>query len=339
MLSRLLKLITLVGVLVVISTPAFAIANPDSIAFGTGTSSTYNVFENVLEDGDMLIAAEGYVHYIVEPTDYQASESFLFELLQTDNTTIVSVPLNQYEDRPISIYLSDNRVTTLGLVSGTAYTIRITGNPLIFPSPVGNTVNATLAASDYIDQELGVDSDPPNDNLLRNFMIQMATHIEDNDTPTDPYLASVQGYQFLTLDGANIFIEGIPSLIDMCPVLFQAGTETMTSEPPETTGAYALTLTPAQKWGTTAANGLTNLGVFLGVNQALAGSMMLVVLSIAFAVAAYAMTSSGVFVVLLMASTPFIGAWLGLMPLALAFILVIIVVALLGYFFFSRGAL
>lgn len=321
-------------------TPAYAISNPDSIAFGTGTTPTYNVFENVLEAGDWLVVAEGYVHYTTTPTDYTASEAFLFELLDTDGvTTLVSVPLRQYENRPISIYLSVSRVTDLGLTSGGAYVVRITGNPAIFATSTGNTVSATLAASDYIDQELGADSDPPNDNLLRNFCVVMAEHIEDNDAPAVPYLENVQGYQYLTLDGASIFIEGIPYLVAMCPILFQAGSEPMESDAPESTGAYALTLTPGQKWGTTVANGLTNLGLFLGINQALAGSVVLFVLSAAFAVGAYQMTGSGVFVMLVMAAMPFVGAYLGLMPVALAFIFVIFIVVLLGYFFFSRGAL
>jgi hypothetical protein len=125
----------------------------------------------------------------------------------------------------------------------------------------------------------------------------------------------------------------------MCPILFQSGTEPMTSEQPESTGAYALTLTPGQKWGTTVANGLTNLGLYFGINQALAGSLMLFVFATAFAVAAYSVTGSGLFVVLVMSAMPFTGAWLGLMPMALAFIFVIVIITLLGYFFFSRGAL
>lgn len=337
-------ILVFIGLLLLVS-PIFAIGNPDDIDWSDSTdaSAKYNVFENVLETGDWLIVAEGFVDYTVTgiPTDYTASQAFLFELVDTDTvTTLVSIPLNDYGNRPISIYLSATRVTTdLGLTSGLPYIIRITGNPLIFPSPIGNTVQATLAPTDFIDQSLGADSDPPNDNQLRNFLIAMAERIQAYDTPTDDYLASVEGYQYLTTVGADIFIEGIPELVTMCPILFQSGTEVMASEAPESTGTYALTLTPAQKWGTTVANGLTNLGLFLGVNQALAGSTMLFVLSVAFAVASYQMTGSGLFVLLVMSAMPFTGAWLGLMPMALAFIFVIVIIVLLGYYFFSRGVL
>jgi len=337
-----------VAVILSISTTAFAIGNPDAIDFGTGTVRIYNIYENVLEDDDMLIVVEGYVYYAVPPTDYTAGEAFLFEIINTAGTaTIESVPLNQYGDRPLSIYLSAARVTELGLTTETAYGLRITPNPLLLDTEFGgggaiegtNQITVFLAPADYIDQELGADSSPPNDNLLRNGLIDIADNMEKEDTPTDDYLAEVQGYRYLTVVGGNFFIEAIPGIVNICPVAFQAGLEALSSPPPESTGTYALTLTPAQKWGTTVANGLTNLGLYMGINQALAGSLVLFVMAIALAIYVYAKTQSGVSVLLIVAAVPFIGAYLGLMPIALAFIVVIILAALLGYYFFSRGAL
>lgn len=330
------------------STTCFAIANPDDIDFGTGSVRLYNIYENVLETGDMLIVVEGYVHYAVTPTDYTAGEAFLFELINpTGTTTIVSTPLNDYEDRPISIYLSATQVTTLGLVSGTDYGIRITPNPLLLATEFGgggviegtNQVTAYLTPANYVDQKLGADSDPPRDNTLRNGMMAMAVNIEASDAPADPYIIYIQGYRYLTSDGGDIFIEGIPSLTTMCSILFQSGLERMSSDPPESTGTYALTLTPGQKWGSTVADGLTNLGLYLGINQALAGSVVLFAIAIALAVFLYSRTQSGIAVLLIVSTVPFLGAYLGLMPLALAFIFVIIVITLGVYFFFARGAL
>jgi hypothetical protein len=321
--------------LFLIASPVLAISNPDSIAFGL-----YGVYENAAETGDMLIIAEGIVEYTVEPTDYDADEAFIFELLNTaGNVTLASTTLNDYGDRPVSMYLSASQVTALGLVSGTGYKLRIMGNPLVFPTPTGNSVNLTLSAEDYIDQSDGADSSVPTDNELRNFIIQMARNIEDYDTPTDDYLTVVQGYKYLTIAGADIFIEAIPNITTICSVAFQAGLEVMSANPPESTGAYALTLTPENQWGTTVANGLTNLGLYLGINQALAGSVVLLIVAIAFAMFVYQKTESGMAVLLLIFTVPFFGAWLGLMPMALAFIAVIFVIVLLGYFFFSRGAL
>lgn len=389
--------------------PLLAISNPDSI-----TLSRYKVFENILETGDMLFATEANVYYATEPTDYDASEAFQFDILnESGNTTLASTSLNQYGDRPISIYLTASQVTSLSLVSGTAYIIRVSGNPLIFPSPTGNTANVTLAASDYIDQELGDDGDVASDNNLRNYLLAMAKDIQDNDSPITDYVITIQGVQYIStqvnpstttgstssssttgtspgstsssttegatsntsaevtdntteysggtsssstntttvnqyikldevwsgISGADIFIEGIPGITTMCPILFESGLEAISGDIPSGTGAYASQLTALNQWGETTASGLSMLGEYLGINQELAGSLVLFILVALFSVVIYKKTESGITVLLIVAVTPFAGAYLGLMPMALAFIFTIIVVVLMGYFFYSRGAL
>ena len=335
-LRYLFTLIVMMAISLVYSVPVYAIANPDTISFGTGTIPLYKVFENVIETDDMLFVAEGYVHYVVTPTDYTAEEAFIFEVLDaTGTTTIISTSLNDYEDKPISIYLTSTQVTTLGLVSGTAYGLRITGNPVIFPSSVGNTVTAYLGASDYIDQSVATDDSNP----LRDFLMVMAENIEANDTPVDAYIVDIQGVRYLTVTGGSIFLEGIPGLGTYCPILFQSALEVLSGDAPESTGTYAGVLNPQTQWGTTVANGLTTLGSFLGVNQAMAGSIILFVFVMFFAVFLYQKTESGVATLLFVSATPFLGAFLGLLPLAMAFIFTILIVILMGYFFFSRGAL
>ncbi len=321
--------------LFLVATPTLAISNPNSI-----TMPYYKVFYDVKETGDMFLAAEGKVIYTVEPTDYTASEAFLFEWLDVaGTTTLASTPISDYGDRPTGIYLNATQVTALGLVVGTSYKIRIVGNPLIFASTAGNIVNATLVAEDYSDQNLGADGGIPSNNNLRNGMLVVAQDMENYDTPADDYITTVQGYDYLTIAGGDLFLNGMPGLNILCPILFQTGIEAMTGDDPESTGTYGQTLTVTQKWGATVANGLTMLGSWLGINQALAGSLVLFALVIALAVYVYSKTESGIVVLLMVAATPFIGAYLGLMPLALAFIFVIFIVVLLGYFFFSRGAL
>lgn len=344
MLSRLLRCLSvgLIMLLLAVS-PILAISNPTSITFYcTGTTPVYKVFYNVMENADMLFVAEQHVHYAVLPTDYTASEAFLFEVLNTSgNETIASVPLKQYDAKPISIYMSATQVASAGLTVGTGYIPRMMGNPLIFASPSGNSVNATLAAGDYVDQELGNDGGVATSNNLRNFLIGMANDIETHDAPPvgSEYITNVSGTQYLTTIGGSIFLEGIPGLDAMCPILFQYSIEPMPGDTPESTGAYTSTLSPLAKWGQTTANGLTNLGVYLGISQQHAGSLMLFVMVIALSVYAYSRTQSGMAVLLLVGAIPFIGAWLGLMPLALAFVFTIAIVVLLGFFFFSRGAL
>jgi hypothetical protein len=345
---KVLKLLSIFVILAfVVATPVYAITNPDIIDWGTGTYVTYKVFYNVLENDDWLVVAEGYVYYALEPTDYTASEAFNFELLDaTGNITLASTTLNSYGDRPISIYLSASQRAALGLTIGTAYGIRISGNPLIFGSPTGNTITAYLSSGDYSDQDLGDDGGIATNNNLRNFLIgtndSMANHIQTEDAPPVgfEYIITVQGVKYLTNTGGNIFIEGIPNLSAMCPILFQNSLAPMQGDlPTSTNGTYAGMLNPLSKWGTTTANGLTMLGSFLGINQALAGSAVLFLLVMALSFWVYKRTESGIAVTLLVSATPFLGAWLGLMPMALAFIFTIIIVVLMAYFFYSRGAL
>lgn len=285
-----------------------------------------------------VYAVVNYVSLL--PGGYSASAAFLFELLNTSgNTTIISTPLKDYGDRPISIYITAAQKTSLNITSGTPYILRISGNPLLFSSMTGNSVDVTLSSGDYIDQSSGADSDTPTDNNLRNFCILIALNMQAHDTPISDYYESIQGYTYLTNTGADLFIEGVPNLYNFCPILFQYGAEKLTSDKPESTGSYALTLTPLDKWGQRTADGLTNIGLFLGINQALAGSLVLFVLAIMLAFYVYSKTQSGITVLLMVSATPFMGAYLGLMPMALAFVFVIVVITLMAYYFFSRGAL
>jgi len=318
------------------------VPNPDAITFGTGTAPLYKVFYNVHETGDMLVVAEGYVYYATALRDDTAKEAFLFEILDTaGTTTLLSRPLNEFGDRPISIYQTASQVATLGLASGTAYGIRITGNPLVFDTEEGNTISTFLTASDYVDQELGADDGVASNNNLRNFCMTMADNIENYDSPAVgyEYIITVQGVRYLSSTGGSIFEDGIPSLPVFCPILFQTVLVPLTGDTPESTGTYAQTLSVLQKWGTTISNGVSSLGDYFGVSDALAGSLIALVLVLMFSLWIYRKTDSPVVVILMVAAMPPILAWFGLMPLALSFIFTIFIVVLMAYYFFARGAI
>lgn len=319
---------------------ALAISNPDGIAFTSSTTSRYKVFENVAETGDMLFLAEGYVDYTVEPTDYTAEQAFLFEVLNTTgNVTLISRPLQNYGNKPLAIYQTASQVTSANFTSGAAYKLRISGNPLVFASPTGNSVNVTLAASDWIDQGLGADSDPPTDNVLRNFLILVMEDIEDNDVPASDYLETSNGYRYVTNAGASMVVEAIPAIYTWCPVLFQQGASVMDQDEPETSGAYAASVTPLNKWGQLTADGLTNIGVFFGMSQQIGGSIVLLLLAIGLGFMLYQKTQHGAYTLVMVTTAPFIGAYLGLMHMAIAFIFAIVIAILTGWYFFSKGAL
>lgn len=316
----------------------------------TGTSWSWNDINNMQIGVQLLTSnalgqarcSEVYavVNYVMTNPGYDASSAFSFELLNTaGNVTLAAVPLQSYGDRPIGIYLNPSQVTSANLTVGTAYGIRIQGNPLVFPSPTGNNVTAFLSSGDYTNQELGDDGGIPTNNSLRNFCLEIAKNMEVTDTATGFYIVTVQGFSYLTSLGGNLFIEGIPNLNQMCPILFQSSVSSMTGDEPSSNGTYQSMLTPLNQWGATTSNGLTMIGSYLGINQALAGSVILFLLASLLAFWFYQKTQSGVAVILLVGATPFLGAWMGLMPLALAFIFTIIIVALMAFFFFSRGAL
>ena len=329
-----------VALLATIATVSFALAisNPDAIRFyATGNTAVYRAFYNVNDEGDMLFVAEQYVYYTAEPTDYSARRAFLFEVLGTGGTSIASTTLNHYGAEPISVYLTSAQVISANISVGDALTLRIMGNPLIFPSTTNNTVSATLSASGYTNQLYGDDDGIATDNNLRNFLISMADDLQTADNIT--YIVSIMGVRYLNAIGGTMFLEGIPGLETMCPILFQYAVSPVAGDEPESTGAYASTLSPLAKWGQTSADGLTNLGLYLGINQRLAGSVVLFLFVVLFAIFVYQKTQSGIAVLILVASMPSIGAWFGLMPIALAFVFTIVIVVLLGFFFFNRGAL
>jgi hypothetical protein len=170
-------------------------------------------------------------------------------------------------------------------------------------------------------------------------MMDIAYNIEVYDTPLVSYLVSIGGVDYLTPSGTDIFLEGVPGLSTMCPVLFQYSANPVDGDQPSSTGDYAATLTPLAKWGAGTASALTMIGLWLGINQALAGATVASILGGLLAIFVYKKLESGMATLMLMASYPFFIAWMGLMPLALAFVIMMLIVILGGWFFFRQGAL
>jgi len=179
--KRLLSLSVAIAVLFMAmpSGTALAIGDPTTLSWGSGSSHKYEVFTNVQETGDMLFTANVLLYYSSTPSDYTAREAFLFQILNTaGNVTLSSTTMKAYGNRPIGIYLSATQVSSLGLVSGEAYQLRVTGNPAIFPTQnSSNTMTATLSAGSYTDQSTS--GNTTLTNHLRNFMMFVAQDIED----------------------------------------------------------------------------------------------------------------------------------------------------------------
>jgi len=374
----------IIGMIALVMPVSAAVANPDAISFGSGDAGKYKVFENVLEDSDMLFIAEGLVAYNSTPS-YDADELFLFEVTNAAGTEIyLATSLNEYGDRPISIYQTAAQVTSKGLVSGTSYGLRIRGNPLIFATGAGNTANVTLIDTDWIDYSV---FDNDENNGMRTFLLEMAGNIEDYDTPAIDYIENIDGLDYLSarknpltsgyvsvsenttavsvsggsenvteysgatttvtytyssslISGVDIFMEGIPGISNMCPILLASGTTAMASDAPDSSGTYGDSLTSLAAWGAITDNGITQIGNYLDISHDMAAGLILFILAAALGIWIYKRTESGLATLLvLVGAVPIFGVIFGMLDMALMAIGVILVVILFAFYFYNRGAL
>ncbi len=343
---RLLSIILIVIAYLCLASPAIAITNPTGtppIAFGSGTPTIHKIFYNVYESGDRLLLAESYINYGLPayyPTDYTASEAYIFQLLSINGTSvIISTTVWQYGDKPVGIYLTKAQSDNLSMSTvGTAYVMRITANPAIFPSITDdvNRVSVTLDSSDWIDQSVATSD--PNKNPLRLKCVEMVNNIQAHDIPTYSYISIVSGVTYLsTTYGTNLFLSGVPSLNVFCPSLFQTTSSPMTATAPTSTGTYANTLTVSTNLWTSISDGLTAFGTWVGLPQKMAGGLVLLVLTIGACISISQKTQSGVAPIVLGALFPVVGAYLGLLSLGVIFIFTILVVMLSAWFFLTRG--
>lgn len=317
--------------------PAFAISDPDDIEFGSGTNTNmYQVFQNLDEDGDMLFVAETYIHYATPPTDYACSQAFLFELLDTDGTTVLyATPVLEYENYVTSIYLTATQAESL--TWGSAYSVRLTGSPSIFGTPTEGTnqKTASLMESDYIDDT------PAGTSVtgLRIFCLDVAEDLEANDDPTDDYIITVEGVDYLTTTGGNIFLAGVPNLNVYCPTLFQTTSGPIELEDVGETGAYAETRDYRQILGETIGNGISNFGSWMGMGDTMAGIAVMFGIILLVCGYLYIKTQSPLVPDAIAISLLLLGGYLGLVPLALAFTVTLFIAIITLYYFFTRGAL
>lgn len=337
-------LVALIGI-VLLALPVYAIANPDGITFGTGTVERYKAFYNVYEDDDMLFIAETDLDYASEPTDYTAEEAFLFELMSADLATVhraVSMP--DWQNKVISIYLTAAQVTSLSLSTGTAYWLRMTGNPSIFATltegtnmvskQLGIGTGTTLDVS-WVDQSAATATANP----LREFIILIANNLEAHDSPSTSYLSVVQGTTYLSTAGGNIFLDGIPDLRQFCPSAFASTTAPIEVVLPPATGALQTDLAILGKLGTNTSSAFTNLGNWLGIPQRTAGTLALMLAMLMLCVYLYQKTKTPMATVPVIIAVAVFGAYLGLVSLAVTLVIVMAVVVASVYLFMSKGTL
>jgi len=361
-----ISLLVLVGLFCsVVPVYAIAISNPNTIRFHGANTPGYDrakAFYNVNETGDMFFLAESYVYFAGgNPTDYSCQQAFSFELLNTTKTSVLlSTPVTNYGCKIVAIYQTATQVTALGLVSGTQYYLRLTMNPVVMmavpTTPIENTnyVDFPLSSDHWIDQSVGKGT--VND-LLVSYVVSdklgmgsLASDLQLNDAVTT-YIITIQGVSYLTTLGANIFSTACPNLRNYAPNAFQTTSTINTSVDPnsenglavatKTDGSTGGNINITSKLGPNLGGAFTNLGHWLGgstMPQWQAGLIGLFIIMFIICIALAKVTGHPVVPVALGSMTLIIGGFLGLMPMALAFALTMLIFILAVWFFFSRGS-
>ncbi len=339
---RVLIVVFIILVSLFVSIPVHAvIGDPNDIAFGSTLTPITYAFKNVNEADDMLFLAESYIYYTPVYPIESSKQAFLFEILNTAGTAVlISTPVWQYGDRPVSIYLTKTQANALGLAPDTEYKMRITGNPALFPALVEGTnmVTTTLSSDWWVNQALATDEWNP----LNIKVVEMLENIEAEDAPLAAvsYIKTIDGVKYLSSPyGANLFLGGIPQLGVFCPSAFQTITNPMEAPAPTSVGTYAGSLTPAGQMGTTMATGLTNIGTWLGIPQQMAGGSVFIGMTVILCGWTYKKTGHPILPICLGAILPALGAWLGIIPFAVLMIAVLLIVVLVVWHFLGSKSI
>jgi hypothetical protein len=137
--KKLLYIMVVLGVLAVFilsAVPVFAIANPDT----PPTLERINVYRNLVATGDMCMIWEANIPYATTPA-FKVSDAFTWRMIALDGVTILGTTTGfAYHDdgygyNVYSMYWSPADIAALGIVWGTAYTLRLSGNPVVFTIP------------------------------------------------------------------------------------------------------------------------------------------------------------------------------------------------------------
>jgi hypothetical protein len=187
------------------------------------------VYSGYLEAGDWLFV----VNYINEVTPYYPvsnPENYWLLQLLDGSTAISSLPVQQWGQRPGSIYLSAAAVSSLEW--GKAYTIRLYGNYGTYPYD-----SYTLEPANWIGGSWG---------QLDTWCTNLAHTMEDRDGVE--YLTDGPEGEVLNTAGGAIFTIGIPWLPETRPGIFQYSLSTLTYTNESWANTYPNSLSDWSTW-------------------------------------------------------------------------------------------
>jgi hypothetical protein len=226
-LALILALLALSG----ITSAVYGIASPDSMNLPYA-----QVFKNVFELNDMLILCRYNIAYASLPSE-DANTTFIMYFL--DGTGVVKAERAMipggYNNDVNAIYLTAAEVTAKAIAWGGTYTVRIAGNPAIFPSTV--KADLSLNSSSWVTSTTVSDG---QDNLSLAILTQSVV-LEGLDSTLDLLTVDTTGSQKLSSTGVNywsVVVPGINSFENL--VASSVSYPNVTSD--NWTGAYFTTL-------------------------------------------------------------------------------------------------
>lgn len=211
--KRLLVLLSLA--LVLIPIPAYAdTPDPDS----TPTLERMDVYRNLLETGDRLFIWEANIPYATTP-DTLVSETFYWELLDTDNVTVLGTATGYafqsdgYGYNVYSMYLSaaDN------ITWGQTYSLRLSGNPAVFDTPP--QYNYPINVSDYT----SATSSEANQSALSVTILTIASDLDSRWglSGTATLILETESGTVLSIYGESVFRGAVYGCQALAPAAFR----------------------------------------------------------------------------------------------------------------------
>ena len=330
--KKLIRFLLAITLILGLLAPSFSVsatpANPDSI-----TLHTAKAFENVFETGDMLFIVSYNVNYAIEPSEF-ASDTFLVNLLSINGTSLLmSRPLNDYQYNVISILATAAQVTSLGLTWNSEYQLRITGNPAIFGTLTEGTNMATktLSISDW-----NADGSLTSKALLALHIIDLANTLETEWAIT-LLVTTTSGNQVLNSAGRTAFILAIPALDIVIPLIFQSTSGVITIDPVTSNATLQGNSTMLIRLGPQISSAFTGIGTWLGISQSMSGGLWALLFILTIASITFLSVGNGTAAMLSVIPLMIGLSYVGAIPVALLFTIVILLIAYTGYFLILRG--
>lgn len=234
-------LFALLAALLLSATPVYAdTPDPDS----NPTLEDVNVYRNLLETGDMLVIIYANIPYATTP-DLPVTQTFIWRLIDTDGVTefgsTVGYAYNDdgYGYNVSSLYFTAAEFTALGIVWGTSYTIRLSGNPAAFDTPP--VYNFTINAGHY--SALTVTADVQAELAAR--ILTIAADLDNKWGLASAYslLTQSETATVLSIYGEAFFRGAIHGLQAMAPTVFSVVIRPIDIDPRDWSDNYTASLT------------------------------------------------------------------------------------------------